>query len=126
MRRYPRLPAVLVLSLPLALLLAGAGARHLELLDSHPRKDQTMANPPVDISLIFSESAAPDSSSVTLSGSSGEVALGPIRAQDEGLVLMARVEGEMPAGGYTVVWRAGAPGAEPASGSYRFTVGRGR
>ena len=106
----------------LPLLLAGATTLHLELVGSFPRADQTVGTPPVDISLIFSESADADSSSVALAGDDGPVPLGPIRSQDEGLVLKARVEGPMPPGRYTVTWRASAAGVEPATGAFRFQV----
>src|SRR5688572_19736402 len=112
--------------LGLPLLVAGWTARHLELLSSYPKKDQTVASAPVDISLVFSESADSTKTSISLTGPAGEVAVGPIRLQDEGLVVLAKVEGAIPAGGYTVAWVAGASDQDPIKGSFKFTVRQGR
>src|SRR5688572_30800159 len=95
---------------------------HFELLDSYPKKDQAVASAPIDITLIFSESADSARSSVTLQGPAGPVPLGPIRTQDEKLVLLTKVLGPMGAGTYTVAWGSAAPGEDPIRGSFRFTL----
>ena len=115
-------PGSYALLLGLVLVAAGWSARHLELLSSYPRKDQTVGTAPVDISLIFSESADSAKSSIALSGAGGPVPMAPVRLQDEGLVVLARVDGPMPSGTYTVSWSAAAPDQDPIRGTFRFTV----
>ena len=105
-----------------SLLLAAWTGSHLELVSSFPKQDQTAAAPPVDISLVFSESADSASARVSLKGPQGEVPLGPIRAQDESLVLLARVEGPMAGGAYTVSWTAAGSDGGPVSWHFRFTL----
>jgi copper resistance protein C len=95
---------------------------HLELLSSDPQKDQSIARPPIDIALVFSESVDSARTTVTLDGPSGKVELGPVRLQDEALVVLAKVTGRVGAGIYTVSWVAAAPEMDPVKGSFRFTV----
>ena len=97
-------------------------ARHLELLSSTPKKDQTVGSAPVDIALIFSESADSAKTTIALQGPDGPVELAAIRLQDEGLVVLAKVVGPAPAGTYTVSWGAAAPDQDPIKGSFRYTV----
>lgn len=123
----PRRKSLALAALLFGLPLVGAASLHLELVDSYPKKDQTVANPPIDISLIFSESADPTTSTVKLHGPDGEdVELGPMVSHEEGLVLSAEVKGDMGRGRYTVEWMASAPDVLSASGNYHFTVGRER
>lgn len=119
MKRIAR--RLVVFGFPLLLGTWVAG-RHLELLNSYPKKDQTIASAPIDVSLVFSESADSARSSISLQGPSGAVALGPIRVQDEKLVLLAKVQGAMPAGTYTVSWATAAPDDDLVKGSFRFTL----
>ena len=111
MKRRTRTAAAWTLVV-LPLLSAGWVASHLELLSSYPKKDQTVGTPPIDISLVFSESADSAKTSIALSGPSGAVPVGPLRLQDEGLVVLAKVEGAMPGGTYMVSWTAAAPDQE--------------
>ena len=106
----------------LALSAGGWADRHLELLGSHPNKDQTVGAAPIDIALVFSESVDSIRTSISLQGPRGLVEVAPIRLQDEGLVVLAKVMGEVPAGPYTVVWGAAAPGEDPIKGSFKFSV----
>ena len=110
------------LLLGLLVLSAGWSKRHLELLNSYPKKDQVVGTAPVDISLIFSESADSAKTSIALAGPAGAIPMGPIRLQDEGLVVLAKVDGPMPSGSYTVSWSAAAPDQDPIKGTFRFTV----
>lgn len=96
--------------------------RHFELLSSYPQKDQTLARAPIDISLVFSESADSARTSISLAGPNGTVTVGPIRVQDEKLVVLAKVEGAISAGRYTVSWVSGAPQDDLVKGTFRFTV----
>jgi methionine-rich copper-binding protein CopC len=115
---------LLVVAVPL---LAGAWSlAHFELISSYPKKDQAVGAAPIDISLVFSESADSARSSIALQGPAGAVPLGPVRTQDESLVLLAKVLGTMSPGAYTVSWVSAAPGDELVRGSFRFTVGRAR
>ena len=118
MKRLPRE----VLLLALLLLLVASKPRHLELLSSTPQKDQTVGSAPIDIALIFSESVDSARTTVSLQGSTGAVELAPIRLQDEGLVVLAKVVGPASGGTYTVSWNAAAPGEDPIKGTFRYTV----
>jgi methionine-rich copper-binding protein CopC len=100
----------------------GSTKLHLELLNSTPKKDQTVTTPPIDIALIFSQSVDSASTSVSLQGPGGAVELAPIRLQDEALVVLAKVVGSTPAGTYTVSWGAASEGEDPVKGTFRFTV----
>ena len=111
-----------LLSLTVSISLAARSERHLELLSSTPKKDQTVASAPLDIALIFSESVDSARTTVALQGPSGAVEVAPIRLQDEGLVVLAKVVGPAPAGSYTVSWGAAAPGEDPIKGSFRYTL----
>jgi methionine-rich copper-binding protein CopC len=115
-----RLSGRLVL-LALPLLLA-SGPRHLELLSSTPKKDQTVASAPIDIALVFSESVDSARTSVSLQGPSGAVEVAPIRLQDEALVVLVKVVGPASAGSYTVSWTAAAPEMDAIKGTFRYTV----
>ena len=112
----------------LVLVLAATGStkRHLELLSSTPKKDQTVGTPPIDIALVFSQSVDSASTSVSLQGPGGAVELAPIRLQDEALVVLAKVVGPAPAGTYTVSWDAASEGEDPIKGTFRFTVRQDR
>jgi methionine-rich copper-binding protein CopC len=99
-----------------------ATPRHLELVGSDPQKDQTIARPPIDIQLVFSESVDSARTVVTLDGPSGRVELGPVRLQDEALLVQTKVVGSMSAGTYTVSWTAASPEMDPVKGSFHFTV----
>ena len=122
MRRLSKV--LLLLAAPLSLL--GSAERHLELLSSTPKKDQTVARAPIDIALIFSESVDSAGTTVSLQGPAGAVELAPIRLQDEALVVLAKVVGDAPAGTYTVSWTATAPETDPIKGTFRYTVRQGR
>jgi methionine-rich copper-binding protein CopC len=119
--KMSRVSKLLVLLLLGGVLPAWA-ARHLELLGSTPKKDQTVASAPIDIALIFSESVDSVRTTVSLEGPAGPVELGPVRMQDERLVVLAKVTGAVPAGTYTVAWVAAAPEEDPIRGNYKFTV----
>ena len=119
-----RSKGLLLLAAPLLLL--GFAQKHLELLSSTPKKDQTVASAPIDIALIFSESVDSARTSVSLQGPAGAVELAPIRLQDEALVVLAKVVGGAPAGTYTVSWTAAAPETDPIKGTFRYTVRQGR
>jgi methionine-rich copper-binding protein CopC len=112
--------ALLLLGLPLVF--GGSNSRHLELLSSTPKHDQTVASAPIDIALIFSESVDSARTTVALQGPAGPVEMAPIRLQDEGLVVLAKVVGPAPAGTYTVSWTAAAPEMDPIKGSFRYTL----
>jgi methionine-rich copper-binding protein CopC len=99
---------VLLLALPR--LLVASKPRHLERLSSAPRKDQTVGSAPIDIALIFSESVDSARTTISLQGPGGVVELGPIRLQDEALVVLAKVMRPGSAGTYTVSWNASPPG----------------
>jgi copper transport protein len=111
-----------MLLLVLPLVLAAPTSRHLELLSSTPKQNQTVPSAPIDIALIFSESVDSARTSVSLQGPAGPVEMAPIRLQDEALVVLAKVVGPAPAGTYTVSWTAAAPEMDPIKGSFRYTL----
>ena len=113
----------------LALFLAGAyGASfHLELLESMPGEDASLASSPEEVWLKFNEPPDMSRTSFSIRGPDGSVELDSIRSSSEDPdVVRAKVLGAMPEGSYTVSWLAAPTDDHGVRGRYSFTIGQGR
>lgn len=117
-------PRALIVYLALALLVliaAGPAPAHLRLTKSAPENESVLEAAPDAIRLWFSLSPELAVSRIALTGPDGTVALGDPRAGDENS-LAADVQGTMPAGEYTVSWRASSGDGHPIRGTFTFAV----
>lgn len=124
MARFP------IRSVSLVLLLSGLAAAplalaHPSLVRSTPAADATVA-PASQIELQFNEKVMPRATRIELSMDHGRMKMAmPAVAQDiseDGHTLRARFAKPLPAGSYTLQWRAVGQDSHPITGSYRFTV----
>ena len=111
------------LALGLCLLSAPAFA-HAHLKSATPATDGTIATPPTQLDLTFSEGVNPKFTGVTLTGpDKAAVATGPATLGAGGdTTLVVPVPTPLAAGTYMVDWHALATDGHKTTGSYRFTV----
>jgi methionine-rich copper-binding protein CopC len=103
---------------------AGLGAAlHLSLVDSAPKKDETVTAAPQTVQLRFSERVEPRLTTVTLVGAdSAAVPLGRVaQAGDNPAAISVPVTGTLRPGTWEVRWRTTARDGHVVRGSYRFT-----
>ena len=116
------LMAVVVLS---GVATVGAAARplHFALSRSVPAEGAEVAPPP-EIRLWFTEVPQEGSISVRLLDSAGELVETGALGQDaeDGRIFHLAIEGTLPAGGYTVAWRAIGQDGHVVRGDFGFTV----
>ena len=109
-------------ALVLPLVLAASRPPHLELVDSHPKAEETVSGSPGEIWLRFSVEPDREQTSFSVRGPDGNVALGTVRVGDEPEVIRASVEAPLTPGEYTLSW-VGAPADDhPVRGRFGFTV----
>lgn len=102
-------------------LLPAAVAMHLHLLKSSPKDGEAVAAPTREIRLWFSEKPeAGVSSIVLLRSDSSAVAIGKVTATDDSLSIRASIPAALPAGSYTVKWRALSEDGHAVRGTYSF------
>jgi len=120
-----RLAALLGLSAAWLLLLGGPALAHARLVETYPADGDTLAEPPEQVQLLFSEPI--------------EAEFDPIKVQDQGgnrvdeddariapsnrRLLVADLLEELPEGSYIAEWRVTSADGHPISGTYRFAVG---
>lgn len=111
------------LALGLCLLSAPAFA-HAHLKSATPATDATIATPPTELDLTFSEGVNPNFTGVTLRGpDKTAVATGPATlGAGRDTTLVVPVPAPLAAGTYTVDWHALATDGHKTSGSYHFTI----
>jgi methionine-rich copper-binding protein CopC len=102
-------------------LLMAAATYHLDLVDTRPRENATVAESPAEIWLLFNHVPDVSRSGISLRGPAGAVELGAVEASDS-LALRAAVTETLSPGEYTVSWMAAAEGERAVRGRYRFTV----
>ena len=101
--------------------LASARPMHLTLVDSRPRDDAVVTEPPTQIWLRFNEPVDLARCGISVRGPGGGVRLGPV-ALDDSVSITAAVLESLEPGEYTVSWLAAAPDDHPVRGRYSFTV----
>lgn len=104
-----------------SLLLSGASYLHLELVDSRPKEDEVVTEPPVEIWLRFSQPPDVQQSGISVSGPGGAVRLDNVTLADS-LSLSAKIFDSLESGEYTVSWRAAPHHDHAVRGRYRFNV----
>jgi methionine-rich copper-binding protein CopC len=120
-----RLAALLGLSAVWLLLLGGPALAHARLVETYPADGDTLAEPPEQVQLLFSEPI--------------EAEFDPIKVQDQGgnrvdeddariapsnrRLLVADLLEELPEGSYIAEWRVTSADGHPISGAYGFAVG---
>ena len=96
---------------------------HFDLNKSAPEAGATVASPS-EVRLWFTEQPEDGTTSIRLLDGDGE----PIHTMDvaqdaeDGRVFSVSLHGELPAGGYSVVWRAMGDDGHVVRGDYSFTV----
>ena len=111
--------AALGAGLVLALVAAPAYA-HTELTSSNPADGATLATPPAQVVLTFSEAPVALGAQVVVTGPTGAVSAGAPRL--DGLTVVQDVQPSGPAGRYTVEWRLTSDDGHPVSGTLGFTA----
>lgn len=97
-------------------------ARHLTLRRSAPA-DGTSVATPSEIRLWFSQEPQRGSTTVTVTGPAGAVAVGNVTVDaDDNRTFFAPVESALPAGSYRVNWRTMASDGHVIRGEFGFTV----
>lgn len=116
--RRSRLGAVLVLALPL---LGASAKRHIELIGSTPKEGGHVMSPVREIRLSFDGPIDVSKASVQLRAADRSlVPLGAMAATDSNHVAVAKVNGTLKSGNYTVQWKAVAEDGADGSGAFTF------
>lgn len=98
-----------------------AGA-HAKLLRSEPRPKSRLARPPAAVELWFSEELQPGFNAVEVKGAGGQrFDRGEPAIEEGGKKLRAELR-ELPAGAYTVEWKALSADQHPLKGTFTFNV----
>ena len=109
--------------IPLLLTLATGAAQAHALLDhAEPRVGNTVANPPREVTLWFTQKLEPAFSSVTVTNAAGQrVDSGKARVSGNQMSVPLRAGGS---GTYHVNWRVLSVDAHTTDGSFTFQVGQ--
>jgi methionine-rich copper-binding protein CopC len=121
-RRAARAAAAAALGSALLLSGAPAAAAHDELTATSPADGATVAAP-TQVSLTFSEAVLRVGDRVVVTGPDGDATDGALAV--DGAVLTQPLRAGLPAGTYTVTWRAASDDGHPVSGRFTFTVRAG-
>ena len=109
-------------ALAASLALAGPAAAHAFLQSATPPVGGTVASPPTQVEIVFTESVEPRFSAIEVQDPSGaRVDAGPVQAGSDGQHLLAKLRPLRP-GTYKVSWRATSTDTHKTRGSYSFTV----
>ena len=92
---------------------------HNSLQSTSPDGGQTVDRTPSAVVLTFDEPALAMGTRIVVTGPGGEVQHGPARNIDN--TVRQDLQGEAPAGSYTVAWRVTSADGHPISGSFTFT-----
>ena len=108
--------------IPLLLLLATAEASAHAMLDrAEPRVGNTVAAPPTEVTLWFTQKLEPAFSTVTVTNAAGQrVDNGKVRVSGSQISVSLRPGGS---GTYHVTWHVLSVDAHPTDGSFTFQVG---
>jgi methionine-rich copper-binding protein CopC len=110
------------LSLVLLLLATIEAAAHAALDHAEPRVGNTVASPPKQVRLFFTQKLEPAFSTVTVTGPSGQrVDTGKARVSGNQMSVTLKPGG---AGAYRVNWRVLSVDTHTTDGSFTFQVGR--
>jgi methionine-rich copper-binding protein CopC len=110
----------------IALLVTGttAAQAHDELVGSSPQAGARLDAAPAEVELQFSGAIQELGTEVVVTAPDGTaVSDGPVLVDGAGVV--QRLTTDIPAGDYTVIWRATSADGHPLSGDWKFTVAGG-
>ena len=109
--------------IPLLLLLATAGASAHALLDhAEPRVGNTIAAPPREVTLWFTQKLEPAFSSITVTNAAGQrVDTGKVSVSGSQMSVSLRAAGS---GTYRVNWQVLSVDAHRTNGNFTFQVGQ--
>lgn len=111
---------VVGLLLAVVLVWASPASAHNVLRSSTPADGAVVATPPSDVHLVFDQSVVTLGTEIAVTGPAGPVPLEPPVVDGE-TVTQPLPDG-LPAGAYTVDWRATSADGHPVSGSIGFTA----
>jgi methionine-rich copper-binding protein CopC len=103
---------------------AGAAQAHDVLVGSVPAAGAVVASAPSDVAIEFSDVPQPLGTQVVVTGPDGAPVSDGDTEQD-GTTIRRPLAGKLPAGAYTVQWRATSADGHPLSGTFGFAVARG-
>lgn len=108
-----------------AFLVPGAFLIHLHLTCSFPARDAVLREAPKEVRLTFSARPELGFSDISLLGRGGAaVELGEVVRTSDSLTIAAPIEGAVPDGPLTVVWRTAGKDGHVLRGRYDFEVSR--
>ncbi|MCP9234140.1 copper homeostasis periplasmic binding protein CopC [Mesorhizobium sp. LMG 17147] len=106
---------------PLGLPISGQALAHARLLQATPEYDSTIATPPTEIRLRFSEAIEVRFSGIDLSGPDGaKITTGEIAVRDK--VMVIPVSGSLAPGVYQVEWHVLSADGHKVKGNFKFEV----
>jgi methionine-rich copper-binding protein CopC len=110
-----------VLFVVLALAIAPPVSAHAELERSEPQAGATLAETPPDVQLWFDDEPDVTVSRIDMTGPSGKVEMGPVKAmQDKSIISM--IPGKLAPGAYKVDWQTAGDDGHISKGTYSFMV----
>jgi len=114
----------LLISLLVTGLAAGQASAHARLLRATPKAGSTVAQPPKELRLFFSETIVPNASSATLTAAGGAKApLGRLATDPKDpRVVVLPVAGKLSPGRYHVEWRMKTADTHTMDGDFFFSV----
>ena len=100
-----------------------AASAHAHLKTATPAVNATVATPPTELRLAFTEGVNVKFTGLTLAGPAGTVPTGaPVVVPGDDKVLIVPISGALTSGSYKVDWHALAVDGHKTDGSYRFTI----
>lgn len=116
-----RLATALVLTVAATIATATPAFAHAKLIASTPTAGESLAAPPEQISLTFSEPVTPAANTVTIAGADGSSwTVG--QAAIAGAVVTVPVQPVGPAGAYTLTWKVVSSDGDEINGTIAFTM----
>ncbi len=108
-----------------ALAVAGPASAHAFLESALPRVGSTVAAPPADVQLTFSQAIEPDFSRLQVQDASGaSVAAGAAHAATDDATKFAVPVKKLAPGKYTVIWHVTSADTHKSQGKFSFSVGQ--
>ena len=116
-----RLATALALTAAATIATATPAFAHAKLIASTPTAGESLATPPPQISLTFSEPVTPAANMVTIAGADGSSwTVG--QPAIAGAVVTVPVQQTGPAGAYTLTWRVVSSDGDEITGTIAFTL----
>jgi copper resistance protein C len=116
-----RLATALVLTAAATIATATPAFAHAKLIASTPTAGESLAAPPTQISLTFSEPVTPAANTVTIAGADGTSwTVG--QPSIAGAVVTVPVQPAGPAGAYTLAWQVVSSDGDAITGTIAFTM----